>query len=346
MIGMKEKMKYLRGKKEFEFQMLEQPVPKPKHNHVLVKVFACGVCGTDLGNLKKSDEYVALGHEISAEVVELGEAVTKVNIGDTVVVEDMTACGTCVHCKSDNVDLCESMYSLDDQSGMGEYLSVHENMLVPYEGLSPLEATFVEPLAVCINSYLAANVPLNGNLVVWGLGPLALMTAAVAKHYNAAKVVCVGSLRGTKKNQCREEAAYLLGVDKVVYSSDQDVLEQINSVMENQVDRVIVTSPPKTLPMALEALSYGGTVVTIGLDFGKESTVPVDIDQLILNKKKIITFIAEPAKRFHLSKELIREKIIPVEHLLTHTIPLTDLEKFKSIFTEDSAVIKAVIVNE
>ncbi|NLC39918.1 MAG: alcohol dehydrogenase catalytic domain-containing protein [Clostridiaceae bacterium] len=346
MMGMKEQMKYLRGKKEFEFKMIETNVPKPKHNHVLVKVLACGVCGTDLGNLKKSDEYVPLGHEISAVVVDLGEAVTKVSIGDNVVVEDMTACGTCSYCKSDNVDLCESMYSLDDQSGMGEYLSVHENMLVPYEGLSPPEATFVEPLAVCINSYLASDMPLNGNLVVWGLGPLALMTAAVAKHYNAAKVICVGSLRGTQKNQVREKAAYLLGVDKVVYSSDEDILEQINSALENRVDRVITTSPPKTLPMALEALSYGGTVVTIGLDFGEESTVPVDIDRLILNKKNIVTFIAEPAKRFHLSIDLIKKKIIPVEHLLTHIIPLHDLEEFKSTFTEDSGVIKAIIVTE
>ena len=338
-------MKYLQGKRNFQLEVKEKPVPIPGGNQVLVQVQACGVCGSDLNLLRHSEEFMPLGHEISAQVIEIGPSVTKVQAGDKVVVEDQTACGTCSYCKNGETCFCSSMYSLEGQSGMGEYLCVHENMLVPYEGLDAFEATFVEPLAVCINTYRASGLPMNGNLVIWGLGPLALMCVGLAKRFNTGKVICIGSKKGSVKNDVREKAALSLGADCVLYASDADLDRKIKDRACGRIDAAIVTSPPKTLPEAIETASYGATIVPIGLDMGKNSSVWLDIDQLIFGKKKIVTVLAEPARNFPLSIELIKNQVIPVKKLLTHKIRLTDTEQFQKVFSEDSGVIKAIVIN-
>ena len=71
-------MKYLQGKRNFQLEVNEKSVPIPSGNQVLVQVQACGVCGSDLNLLHHSEEFMQLGHEISAQVIEIGPSVTKV----------------------------------------------------------------------------------------------------------------------------------------------------------------------------------------------------------------------------------------------------------------------------
>lgn len=93
-------MKYLQGRKEFDLVIREDKIPIPQFNQVLVRILACGICGTDIHYLKKSTNYQPLGHEISAIVVSIGENVTKVTVGEMVVVEDASPCGSCDNCKN------------------------------------------------------------------------------------------------------------------------------------------------------------------------------------------------------------------------------------------------------
>ena len=88
-------MRYLVGRKDMELAFMEKEIPKPGYNEVLVKVMACGVCGSDLHLLTHSEEFTPLGHEISGQVVEVGKGVTRVKIGEGVIVEDLTGCGVC-----------------------------------------------------------------------------------------------------------------------------------------------------------------------------------------------------------------------------------------------------------
>ena len=133
-----------------------------------------------------------LGHEISAEVMDVGKGVTSVKVGDSVIVEDCTMCGVCGHCKSGQPQFCRTMFDLKGQPGMGEYLSVRHSSLVRYEGLDHVSACLTEPLAVSLTSVLNARIPLGGTVVVFGPGPLGLMSARVARLVGAGCVVMVG----------------------------------------------------------------------------------------------------------------------------------------------------------
>ena len=102
-------MKALFGKKNFEIEIRKIEDRPLGPGMVRVKPFYCGVCGTDLHFLRHMDEFTPLGHEISAEVVEIAGDVTRVKPGDHVIVEDVSMCGQCEACKSGDIDHCRNI---------------------------------------------------------------------------------------------------------------------------------------------------------------------------------------------------------------------------------------------
>ncbi len=143
-----------------------------------------------------------LGHEIAAEVVEVGKNVTSVKPGDKVIVEDCSMCGICENCKSGNVQFCRNMYDMADQPGMGEYMSVRFNCLDKFDGLDYKSACLTEPLAVSLTSVLNAEIPLGGSVAVLEPGPLGLMAAKLAKLRGAGFV----AITGLDADNAREKA--------------------------------------------------------------------------------------------------------------------------------------------
>ena len=142
-------MRTLQARKPFDFKILEIEPLKPQQNQVLVEVKACGLCGTDLHLARDAGpEYNPLGHEISAVVLEVGTGNIPYRPGDTVIVEDVAQCGICDECKSGRTHRCRNMYSMNDQSGMSEMMTVDYHLLDPYDGIPWDHATLVEPAAV------------------------------------------------------------------------------------------------------------------------------------------------------------------------------------------------------
>jgi L-iditol 2-dehydrogenase len=136
------------------------------------------MCSTDINFvLDWEPDYMALGHEIAAEVLEVGKSVTSVRPGDRVIVEDVTMCGICPACKNGQPQFCRNMYGMEGHSGMGQYMSVRFNCLNKFEGLDYSVACLTEPLAVSLTSVENAEIPLGGSVLVLGPGPLGLMAA-------------------------------------------------------------------------------------------------------------------------------------------------------------------------
>lgn len=181
------------GKKYLDIQQRVRDIPPPDEDHVIVRVRACGVCGTDINFVRDwPEDFQPLGHEIAGEVVETGKNVTTVKAGDSVIVEDCTLCGVCEECKSGQPQLCRNLYNLEGQPGLGEYLSVRFQSLDRYEGLDPVAACLTEPLAVALTAVLNAQIPLGGSVAVLGPGPLGLMAARVARLQGAGRVIITG----------------------------------------------------------------------------------------------------------------------------------------------------------
>ena len=340
------KSKGLFGKKYLDIREQQRDIAPPDEDHVIVKVCACGVCGTDINFVRDwESDAMPLGHEVSAEVVEVGKNVTTVKPGDSVIVEDCSMCGVCENCKSGQPQFCRNMYNMEAQPGMGEFMSVRFNCLVKYDGLDHVSACLTEPLAVSLTSVLNAQIPLGGSVVVLGPGPLGLMSARVAKLYGAAHVLITGLPADNPRERARLELAAKFGCDDFIEVGKQDVEAEIKKRFPKGVDRVIVSSPPESLRDALKIIKFGGIITFYGLHFGGRSTIPVDINDLIFRKISLIPTFAEPAINFPISNRLLCDGLVDAKALVTHTFGFAQThEIMQSIIDGTQPIIKAVML--
>ncbi|MBN2551999.1 MAG: zinc-binding dehydrogenase [Spirochaetales bacterium] len=339
-------MKALFAKKSFEFKIEEREPKKPGQDQVLVKVHACGVCGTDLHFARDWTEgFAPLGHEIAAEVVEIGTGNIPYKVGDKVIVEDVALCGVCEDCKSGRTEFCRNMYDLEGQPGMAEMMTVNYHLLDRFDGIPWTHATLVEPMAVAYNTVLKAKIPLGGNVVVLGPGPIGLMCVRLAKMAGAVKVVLVGWSSKDVREAARLKVGTQMGADTIVESAEGDPAKRIKEIFPKGADSVIVTSPPKTLPQGVSFAKFGGTVSFIGINLGGKSTIELDVNDLIFNKISLIPCFAEPALNFPETIKLLQEKAVDASLLITTEFGFSEAEEvFRNSDSGREATIKAVLV--
>lgn len=313
------KSRSLFGKKYLSLDVREVEF-QPGPFDVIVKVLACGVCGTDLNFIRDWEEdYMPLGHEIAGEVVCCGSSVRNVKEGDTVTVEDCSMCGNCIDCKSGHPEFCREMYTLNGCPGMGEYVMVNCGNLNIYHGLSPVHACLTEPLAVALAAVSKAEIPQGGSVMIFGTGPIGLLTAALAKHFGAGFVGISGRSAESVMNKARLDLAAKIGCDLIVTTQTQDLVGEVKKQFPKGVDRVIVTSPPASASDAFRIIRFGGAVTLLGLSFKGDSAISFDINDAIFNKTTVNTVFAEPAIGFGTATELIRSGVIDASLFQTHT---------------------------
>ena len=340
------KSKGLFGKKGLDIQERVQDIKSPDDDHVIVKVWACGVCGTDINFVRDwPEDPMPLGHEVAAEVVEVGKNVTTVKPGDRVIVEDCSLCGVCEACKSGHSEFCRNMFTMEGQPGMGQYMSVRYNSLDKFDGLEYAAASLTEPLAVSLTSVLHAEIPLGGSVAVLGNGPLGLMAARLAKLQGAGFVAITGLGDGKPISQARFAVARAFGCDLIVEVGKQSVEDEIKGKIPNGVDRVIVTSPPQSLTDALKIIRFGGIIVFFGLHFGGKNKVEVDVNDLVFRKITLRPTFAEPAINFPVSNRLLKDGLVDAGKLITHTFGFDQVKPIMGAIVEgNQPIVKAVML--
>lgn len=334
------------GRKYLQLEERTRELGALAQDRVLVKVRACGVCGTDLNFLRDwQDDPQPLGHEIAGEVLEVGAEVSGFQPGDRVIVEDCTMCGTCLDCKSGHPELCRNLINLEGQPGMGEYLCVRPNSLVKFEGLDYAAASLTEPLAVCLAAVSNAQLPLGGSMLVLGNGPLGLMCARLARLGGAGWVGITGLAPGSPREKARFAAAERLGCDAVLRAGSEELERELKSRFPTGLDRVIVSSPPESLYDALKVVRFGGIVSFFGLHFGGRSKVSLDVNDLIFRKIRLIPTFAEPAINFPVAWRLLADARVDASALVTHTFGFDRAaETLRGIVEESLPAIKAVLL--
>ncbi|MGI6086923.1 MAG: zinc-dependent alcohol dehydrogenase [Kiritimatiellia bacterium] len=339
------KSKGLFGKRGVDLQERTQTIGAPGDDQVIVKVHACGVCGTDVNYVRDwQGEHMALGHEIAAEVMEIGKNVKNVKPGDRVIVEDCSMCGICENCKSGHPEFCRNMYDMGGQPGMGQYMAVRYNSLNKFEGLDYVLASLTEPLAVSLTSVLLSEIPLGAPVAVLGTGPLGLMAARLAKLRGAGHVFITGSSRDTAKGKARFDAAAEFGCDTVIEIRKEDVEDVVKKRYPKGVERVIVTSPPQSIYDALKIIKFGGIITFIGLDFGGHNKIEVDVNDLIFRKITLRPAFAEPAINFPVSIRMLCEGLVDGKRLISHTFGFAKAkETLQALVDSSQPIVKAIM---
>ena len=340
------KSRGLYGRKFLDIQERELEIGAPDEDHVIVKIHACGVCGTDVNFVRDWEpDYMALGHEIAAEVMEVGKNVTSVRPGDRVIVEDVSMCGICPACKSGQPQFCRNMYSMEGQPGMGQYMSVRFNCLNKFEGLDYSLACLTEPLAVSLTSVENAEIPLGGSVLVLGPGPLGLMAARLARLRGAAFVAITGFACEKPRERARLDLAQRFGCDLVIDTCAQSVEDEIKARFPAGVDRVIVSAPPQSLYDAFKVIRFGGIITFFGLHFGDKNVINLDVNDMIFRKITLRPTFAEPAINFPVSTRLLRDGLIDGAAIVTHRFGFADAAAIMQANIDGSQpIIKAVML--
>ena len=247
------------------------PDPAASTNELVVRVGACGVCGSDIHAAKHSDSVLGrplpagtiLGHEFAGEVVEVGPgAGERWRIGDRIAGFPIFSCGTCEACRSGRVAHCRAARFVGLSGAQGAYAeyacasSAHSVPLASHVSFGA--ASVAEPLAVCLHAARFA-MPLRGaSVLILGAGPIGLLLAAVCRHHGARDVV-VSDLVGA-----RAERALLVGATGAIDASREDTRESFRAIAGRRPTVVFdAAGGTGTLDLAMDLAGRDARIVVV-----------------------------------------------------------------------------------
>ncbi len=331
---------YVKAPYNFQLREIERPVPGP--DEVLIKIEACGICGTDFHVAGKlACDWMPIGHEFVGSIAELGSNVQGYRIGEEVIAQNATYCGICEDCMNGHPEHCENIYTMNDQPGYAEYICMHKKSLHPFEGLTFPQATLAEPLTVALDLVQVADIPLDANVAVLGAGPIGLMAVKLAKLRGARKVY----LSNPSERSARFKLGRKLGADVLLEADKEHVVETIKADLPRGVERVLVTAPPKTLLEAIEIAKYGGIIAFIGIEYGEEAEITFDVNHFHFKKLQLRASFAVPNMYFPIALDLLERRVIDPDAFITHTVRLQDVPEFmKNVSKYRNEMIKAVVI--
>jgi len=251
-------------------QLRELPIPKLGPGQVLVKVAACGLCGSDLeisaGKLQGPQVPLIMGHEPAGTVAGLGPGVTNVQVGDHVVVALYVTCGQCVHCRTDRDNLCINLigrpgFELD--GAFAEYFTVPARNLFSIASSVPLEKVAAMSDAVATSWHAVrrqARVTPGQTVVLLGVGGLGIHAMQITK-LSGARAIAID--RVPEKLQMAER----FGADLALNTGEGDVVAQVrNRTAGLGADAVLdFVASPETVRLGLRMLKRDGVLVLVGL---------------------------------------------------------------------------------
>ncbi|HLK17136.1 MAG TPA: galactitol-1-phosphate 5-dehydrogenase [Fimbriimonadaceae bacterium] len=242
------------------FELVELPVPEPAADEVLIRVRACGICGSDVhgmdGSTGRRIPPIVMGHEASGDIVEVGAAAEGWHTGDRVTFDSTIFCGACGYCRAGQINLCDNRQVLGvscgdyrRQGAFAEYVAVPARVLCRLpEGLSYERAAMVEPVAVSVHGVARASVTAGDRVAVIGSGMIGLLVIQVLKAKGVNEVVAVDI------DPAKLESARALGADRTAASTAGEELDVA-------IEAVGVTP---AVDMALNSVRKGGRVSLIG----------------------------------------------------------------------------------
>ena len=208
--------------------------------------------------------------------------------------------------------------------------------LLPSASLDPVIACLQEPLGVAIDMVRLAAIEPGHNVLLMGTGPIGLMTLPLVRRSGARRVFATGFRRRT----ARMNAALSLGADVFIDPSETPLASYKFGC---EIDRILVTTPPATLTEAMAVAGKGGIIVYIGIKTGAGAFCTFDANAFHFKKLQLRASYNSPALCGPLALELLREKVVNGQNLVSHTFPLDDIAHAFQIAAHDPLAVKVVV---
>lgn len=342
----------------YTIEVQDREIPEPKKGEVRVRVKATSICGSDTGGFKGTSAMrvapLVMGHEFSGVVDKLGEGVTGKESkwdfaeGTRVVVYPNIACGTCANCQAGLPNICDNRFIPGTTMPAGSYDGAFSDyVIVPAESMIPIpdsisfeEGSMFEPASVGLRGARMMGDIKGKTVVVFGAGPIGLMTLQSAKILGAAKIISIDL------SEKRLELAKKLGADVTINSKNEDAVKVVREITGgNGVDASAdCVGIGVSLNASIAMTKNGGTVAMIGMGQAKVDGFEYkDCVAREITLKGSYCYVDE----LYDIKDLLAAGKYDFKSMITSVEPMDQLEnKLNELISGNSDDIKVILVNE
>ncbi len=337
-----------------DVRISDVPEPSAGKGEVKIKIQACGICGSDLHEYRSgpviiprkphpltgNEPPVIIGHEFAGDVVEVGEGVNKIAVGDRVSVNACLVCHECYWCKKGEYNLCAKLGSIGfaHDGGFAEFVSVPEYTCykIP-ESVSYEVGSFVEPVAVAVHAVKRSRIKAGDTVAVVGAGPIGILVMQSAFASGAGRVFVVEPMPS------RRELAKKLGATEVFDPTEGDAGKMIHPLTDGLRADIAFECVGKaaSLETALKISGKGARIVIAGI-----FTNPVEFPfiRMQAHEKELIGSSAYPDE-FPAAINFLADGRVKVDSLISSRIKLDEIiEKgFKELIENPAKHIKIIV---
>ncbi len=336
-------MKYVSTTEPFKVEIKEKEKPVPRKGEALLKMRYGGICGTDLNIYRGNFAYGSYpripGHELSAEIVEVGENDKGLKPGMLVTVNPYFNCGTCYTCTKGIVNCCMSNETMGAQrdGGFSEYFTISVDRIYPGEGLSAKQLALIEPFCISFHGVKRAQVKPGEKVLVIGAGTIGTLAAMAAKYFGAEVYI-------SDVAPDRLKMAEGMGVDGTILNDGPDALQKgIDSITGgNGFDVTIeAVGMAVTFQSCIDAVAFGGRVVLIGV-----SKQTLDFNFTLIQKKELTVLGSRNALKedFLTLIDIVKSGKVPVEKIITDVYPMDKAaEALDELHTNGGTKLKVLL---
>ncbi|KAL3418143.1 xylitol dehydrogenase [Phlyctema vagabunda] len=324
----------LRRKGEFFYETRSTP-SLPSERHVLIKILATGICGSDVHYWKHGEigpfvvrEPLVLGHESAGIVVKCGGRVKGLQLGDRVAIEPGVGCQNCEFCRSGKYNLCDEMQFAATppvDGTLATYYTVPEDFcfILP-EHITMEEGALVEPLSIAVHCTKLASITIGHTVLVMGAGPIGLLCCAVAKAFGASKVLVTDIVDARLEFAAGYAATHTYKMQQQSAADNaKDIVTKGN--ISGGFDVVIdATGVASCIGAGIFALKKGGVFIQAGLG-AQDILFPVG--QLCSKEGVYKASFRYGAGDYDLAIELLRSDKINLKPLITHSYEFGSAEE-------------------
>lgn len=331
-----------------QLELVDFPKPEISPNELLVRVKACGICGSDVHGLDGSTGRrippVVMGHEASGIVESVGSAVTRFRPGDRVTFDSTVSCGMCFFCRRGDINLCDNRQVLGVSCGeyrrhgaFAEYVAVPEQITYRLpDSLSFEHAALIEAVSVAVHAVSITPVRMNDTAVVVGTGMIGLLVVQALKIAGCGRVIAIDI------DDAKLKVASQLGADALLNSKVVDAPAQVRELTEGRgadiaMEVVGATQPTQT---AIYSVRKGGTVTLVGNIAPK---VELPLQPVVTRQIRLLGSCASSGE-YPICIDLMARGAIRVEPLISAIAPLSEAASwFQRLYGKEPNLMKVII---
>lgn len=331
-----------------KLELQDLPKPNPGPGEVLIRVEACGVCGSDVhgydGSTGRRIPPLVMGHEAAGVVADVGVGVTRFQSGQRVTFDSTVSCGQCFFCKRGDVNLCDARQVLGVSCGdyrragaFAEFVTVPDRILYPLpDGLSFQKAAMIEAISVAVHAVAITPVALNDTAVIVGVGMIGLLTLQAAKLAGCRRIIAVDVDEG------RLNTARGLGATETILAKNTDVPATVRELTGGRGADVAFecVGTTVTVQSAIESTRKGGMVTLVG-NIAPRIELPL---QSVVTRQIRLQGSCASAGEIPACIDLLAAGLIQVEPMLSAFVPIDEGPQwFERLYNHEAGLMKVVL---